>query len=200
MACGRHGFGYAPCSDVLPALPPSERFMRVLTILCGFLLFPALAQAEPVDYVKQVQPLLAGHCVSCHGPDKQRGGLRLDSLAELRTGGNTGPTVVPGKPADSLLLKAVSGAEGVKAMPPKGPPLSAADIAVLRDWIDAGATGPAAETVVRPVQAGSKHWSFQPVKRPALPPVKDIGWVRNPIDQFILARLEEKTSEAFPRS
>jgi mono/diheme cytochrome c family protein len=175
----------------LPALPPSKRLMRALSILCC-LLWPALAVAAPDDYPTQVKPLLARHCVSCHGPEKQRGGLRLDSVAGLRAGGDSGPAIVPGKAGDSLLLKAICGAEGVKAMPPKGPPLAAADVALLRAWVDAGAVGPATETVVRPVQASSKHWSFQPVQRLPAPTVKDSGWVRNPIDRFILARLEEK--------
>jgi mono/diheme cytochrome c family protein len=173
--------------------------MRALTICCC-LLWPALAVAAPDDYANQVKPLLARHCVGCHGPEKQRGGLRVDTVTALRTGGDSGPAVVPGKAGDSLLLKAVCGAEGVKSMPPKGPPLTAAEVAVLRTWVDAGAQGPANETVAPTVKAANKHWSFQPVQHPTPPTVKDTAWVRNPIDNFILARLEEKKIRPSPEA
>src|SRR5262249_54736311 len=127
----------------------------------------------------------------CHGPQKQRGSLRLDTAAAARDGGNSGPAVIPGKSADSLLLKAVTGAEGVKAMPPQGERLKPAQVETLRAWIDQGAKAPAEETVAAATPAGSTHWAFQPVRRPAEPAVKNTAWVRNPIDRFILARLEK---------
>jgi hypothetical protein len=145
--------------------------------------------ADAADYTRDVKPILAQRCVGCHGPQKQRGGLRLDAAATIRKGGNKGPAVVPGKSADSLLVKAVTAAEGVKSMPPKGPPLAADEIAVLTAWIDAGAAVPADEVVA---PAASKHWAFQPVARPEPPAVKNADWVRNPIDRFILARLEKE--------
>src|SRR6516225_8880672 len=111
--------------------------------------------ADAADYTRDVKPILAQRCVGCHGPQKQRGGLRLDAAATIRKGGNKGPAVVPGKSADSLLVKAVTAAEGVKSMPPKGPPLAADEIAVLTAWIDAGAAVPADEVVA---PAASKHW------------------------------------------
>src|SRR5437016_3070467 len=100
--------------------------MKALLAPLALALLPATAlSAERVDFVRDVKPVLAKHCVSCHGPEKQRSGLRLDSAATIRKGGSSGPAVVPGKSATSLLLKAVLGAEDVKPMPPKGPRLSA---------------------------------------------------------------------------
>jgi len=168
--------------------------MNILPLLCV-----ALTAAPPApDYATAVQPLLAKHCVGCHGPDKQRGSLRLDLGGLIRDGGNSGPAVVPGKSAESLLLKAVIGVEGVSAMPPKGPRLTADEVAVLRAWIDAGAAVPAGE--VEPPRVASKHWSFQPIARPAPPTVKDAGWGRNPIDAFILARLEKEGVRPSPEA
>src|SRR5437660_1194477 len=78
------------------------------------------AAASPVDYTRDVKPLLARNCAACHGPEKQRSSLRLDGVARIRKGGNSGPAIVPGKSDESLLIKAVSGADGTTAMPPKG--------------------------------------------------------------------------------
>jgi mono/diheme cytochrome c family protein len=149
---------------------------------------PALA-AEPADYVRDVKPLLADRCTTCHGADKQRGGLRLDTATAILRGGNNGPAVVPGKAADSRLIRAVTAADGVKVMPPKEPRLSNAEVALLRAWVEQGARAPADEPPAP--AARSKHWAFQPVTHPDPPPVKDAGWVRSPIDHFILARLEK---------
>jgi mono/diheme cytochrome c family protein len=157
------------------------------------LLLPALAAAEPVDYASQIKTIFAQHCASCHGPDKQRGGLRLDCASGILQGGNSGPALVAGKSADSLMLKAVTAvAEGdIKPMPPKGPRLGAEQVALLRAWIDQGAKFPASETVV--ASRSSKHWSFQPITRPALPEIRNPqSEIRNPIDRFILAELEKK--------
>lgn len=155
------------------------------------LLFPWLAAAAgPVDYVRDVKPIFAKHCVSCHGPDKQRSSLRLDAATFVHKGGNSGKAIVPGKSGDSLLLKAVSGADKDLVMPPKGERLSAAEVATLRAWIDAGAKAPANETVAQ-ASAGRNHWAFQPIKRQPEPGVKLAGWARNPIDRFVLARLEK---------
>src|SRR5580700_6563532 len=110
--------------------------MKAFLSVTMFALLPALATAaEPVDYLRDVKPLLLKNCVGCHGPDKQRGSLRLDTAAAALKGGDTSPAVIPGKAADSLLMRAVSGAEGVKEMPPKGKTkLTAQEIAVVRAW------------------------------------------------------------------
>jgi mono/diheme cytochrome c family protein len=164
--------------------------MTPLLILCLATLPAETSPTGRVDYARDVKPILAQNCVKCHGPDKQRGGLRLDTAAAVRKGGDTGSAVTPGHGDKSRLVLAITGAEGVKPMPPKGPPLDAALTAVLRAWIDAGATAPAGE--VAAIAAAGTHWSFQPILRPAEPAVKDNAWVRNPIDRFILARLEKE--------
>jgi mono/diheme cytochrome c family protein len=180
-----------------PSFQPSER-MTPLLILCLSTLSAETPAIGHVDYTRDVKPILARNCVKCHGPDKQRGGLRLDTAAAVRKGGDTGSAVTPGHGDKSRLVLAITGAEGVKPMPPKGPPLDAAQAAVLRAWIDAGAGAPTGE--VAAVSAASKHWSFQPIARPALPTVKDKAWVRNPIDRFILARLEKEGGTPSPEA
>src|SRR5437016_528801 len=103
--------------------------MRFLSILpFSFLLASPILAAEPVDYLRDVKPMLAQHCYSCHGAAKQRSGLRLDTAASARKGGNSGPAVVPGKSGASRLFLAITGADDVKVMPPKEPRLNARQI------------------------------------------------------------------------
>ncbi len=173
--------------------------MKALWGLCAVAVLPSVARpAERVDFVRDVKPVLIKHCVSCHGPEKQRAGLRVDAAVALHKGGASGPAVVPGKSAASLLLKAVAGAEDVKVMPPKGPRLSASEIALLRAWVDAGAVGPKGEVLAPLVR--SKHWSFRPVVRAPAPAVKNNSWPRNGLDRFVLARLEKEGITASPEA
>ncbi len=161
-------------------------FLGILTAYFG----ARSIAAEAVDYVRDVKPILAKHCVNCHGPQKQRAGLRLDSAKAILEGGNSGATLIPGKSGESLLILALTGSDQVKPMPPKElPRVPPEQIAVLRAWIDSGAKAPATETVSG-TDNKSSHWAFQPIKRHAVPQVKDVGWVRNPIDAFILAKLQ----------
>jgi mono/diheme cytochrome c family protein len=159
-------------------------------IACG----AALRAEEPaqVDYLRDVKPILTARCVECHGPQKQKSGLRLDTAAALKEGGDSGSAIAEGKPAESLLIQAITGAEGVAVMPPKEPRLTADQIAILKAWVAAGAKSPADEAPAAPVEIQkSTHWAFQPVKRPELPKVQRENWVRTPIDAFILAKLEQ---------
>ncbi len=178
------------------------RFVFIL-LLAGLALpeHPARGDdARPVDYLQDVKPVLAKHCVACHGAEKQKSGLRLDSVALAKRGGDTGPAIEPGKSAESLLVQAVTGAEGVTAMPPKGePPLSNDEIALLKLWIDQGAKAPAEEAAGGPAK-GANHWSFRPVVRPPLPEVVNKTWVRNEIDAFVLARLEKEGLHPSPEA
>jgi hypothetical protein len=138
--------------------------------------------------------VLFDKCISCHGPDKKRGGLRLDSREAILKGGDSGPAVVPGQPEESLLLKAIR-RDGDLKMPPKEP-LTLAAVTALRDWIRQGAAWPA-EAKSSPADsavslARKQHWSFRSVTRPGLPLVRDASRTRTPIDRFLLARLEAK--------
>src|SRR5262245_49374132 len=167
----------------MPPMSCTRLVLPPLALLC----FATVSFAdEPVDYVRDVKPILAQHCTSCHSAKIKKGGLRVDTAAFLRKGGESGPAVVPGKASESLLIDAVKGANGVTRMPFKKPPLPAAQIRLLTAWIDQGAKAPANEKT-----DGGDHWAFQPPARPPLPAVKNVNWVRNPIDHFILTRLEK---------
>ncbi len=140
------------------------------------------------DYATELRPILERHCFSCHGPERQKAGLRLDFHAGILNGGDGGAIVAMGKPEESRLLDAVRGDDPDFVMPPKGDRLTDAETAVLREWILAGAPGP--DEPETPTQIASDHWAFQPVVAHTPPPVKDTAWVRNRIDHFVLARLE----------
>ncbi|HZL90280.1 MAG TPA: PSD1 and planctomycete cytochrome C domain-containing protein [Pirellulaceae bacterium] len=159
-----------------------------LAFTCGSLL-AGYAAGQEVDYSRDVKPLLVRHCSKCHGPDKQENGLRVDAAALALRGGDGGAAIVPGKPAQSLLIRAVKGDEELSKMPPEDEPqLSAEQIGLLAKWVEAGALHPAEE---RPTPSSkANHWSFHKPVRAALPSVSRRDWTRNSIDSFILARLE----------
>ena len=138
-----------------------------------------------IDFTRQIRPILSEHCFACHGPDaKQRKAkLRLDTKAgafvELDSG--DGFALVPGKPAESTLLKRISAVDPMTVMPPPkfAKPLTPEQGSLLRTWIEQGANW-------------SEHWAFVAPQRPALPKVKNAAWPRNEIDAFLLARLERE--------
>jgi hypothetical protein len=159
----------------------------------------ARPSAEAVRFFEsRVRPVLVDNCFKCHADKKQRGGLRLDSRAALLTGGDQGAALAPGKPEESLLIKAIRHEDELKMPPSKKLPKE--QIADLTRWVQMGAPWPTQEAAVpaparREFQISERdraHWAFRPVKRPAVPVVKDRAWVRNPIDAFIRARLETK--------
>ncbi|MDR3622251.1 MAG: PSD1 and planctomycete cytochrome C domain-containing protein [Paludisphaera borealis] len=149
----------------------------------------AESPADVEDFEKHVRPLLVEHCQSCHGPEKQKGGLRLDSRPMMVEGGDTGPALEPGKPDESLLIRAVRQTGDLK-MPPKKA-LSKEQVAVLERWIAAGAPWPQASTPAAATrkEIWARHWAFQPVADPK-PPAVGSDWGRNPIDAFIKAKLD----------
>jgi hypothetical protein len=150
------------------------------------------AAAAKVDYAAQIRPILAEHCYRCHGADKAKSDLRLDSIAAALTGGNSGPAIVPGKSGESLLIEAIIGGDNASLMPPEGPRLPAEAVALLKTWIDQGAAGP--RDTVEPARpaARSSHWSFQPLAHVRPPKVQHGQAVRTPIDAFVVARLERE--------
>jgi hypothetical protein len=176
--------------------------MRLFRLsLVAFLLSAATARAaDPVDFRREVQPILAKHCYECHGPDQQKSGLRLDTVAATKEGGNSGAAVVPGKSGESLLIVAVTGSGDVTQMPEGRPPLAAEDIEKLKLWIDQGAPAPADDAPALAKTAASKHWAFQPIDEPPVPPVSQPEWVRNPLDAFILARLDRESLAPSPEA
>jgi cytochrome c553 len=174
----------------------------IFALLSVVVLASVSRAAEPVAvtpeaaafFEKEVRPVLAEHCYRCHGETKQKHHLRLDSLAALVRGGDGGPALVVGKPEESLLLKAIRYQDGLKMPPDK--PLPKHQIDALATWIAMGAPWPGAGKIeikrneFTITDKDREHWSFRPVHRPAVPSVKDGLHVANPIDAFILARLE----------
>lgn len=149
-------------------------------------------------FEKAVRPLLVDHCYECHSAaQKVKGGLRLDIREGWQAGGDSGPAIAPGKPDDSLLLKAVSYHDRDLKMPPKKA-LSAPEVAALRQWVAEGAPDPRTEAgaslaKTKPkvdLQKAKDWWSFQPLRKPAIPAVKSAAWPLNAIDRFVLAKLE----------
>jgi hypothetical protein len=153
-----------------------------------FLLAAAGANADD-HFEKKVRPLLVEHCYRCHADTKQKGSLRVDGPDHLTKPGDGGtPLVVPGKPDDSRLLKAIRHADGVAAMPEGGKKLPDAAVTDLAKWITDGAKWPADTTAPK----AADHWSFNPVVRPPVPQVQAADWPASDLDRFILARLEAK--------
>jgi hypothetical protein len=156
----------------------------------GVLALAGSTQAvPPTDFDREVKPLLATHCIACHGSDKQKGGLRLDRKADALAGGDSGKVIAPGKPADSLLMKRVASSDPDERMPPKGESLTARQVAALRSWIEHGAQWPDDGSSGNP----ANWWSFKPLHRPALPQSNNSRFeIRNEIDRFIVAKLSDK--------
>jgi hypothetical protein len=160
--------------------------LRLAALAAGLAILPTAVAREPtpaaIDFNRDIRPILAGKCLQCHGPDEKvrKAGLRLD-LREIATAARRGTrAIVPGKLAESELVRRIH-ADKQEVMPPAkfGKPLSAAEIATLERWIAEGAPY-------------AQHWAFVKPVRPPLPNVQDRSWPINPIDVFLLARLEKE--------
>ncbi len=161
--------------------------------------------AAPVDFARDIQPILETHCYECHGPKKTKAKLRLDRRAAAMKGGDTGVAIVPGDSEHSLVVRRLLGLDGDDRMPKDGDPVPAAQIALIRAWIDQGAAWPdtGADSAGASPQAAPEepeHWAYRRPTRPALPEVRTAGWVRTPIDRFILARLEKEGLKPSPEA
>src|SRR5947208_465932 len=160
--------------------------MKSCRVILGCVLAAAGTTAAPVDYVREVKPIFAEHCYRCHGASQHKSALRMDTVTFALKGGDNGPALSAGKSADSLLVKLLKGTHpDLARMPYKKPPLNEAQIALIGQWIDQGAKGPADEA-----PESAKHWAFVAPVRPMSPAVKQTAWPRNPTDAFVLARLE----------
>lgn len=156
--------------------------LLIVTAGLGFGLTCHAVQAQDkstkIDFAAQIQPILARKCYSCHGPDLQEGGLRFDDRETVIGQAESGKhAVVVGQAEASELLRRVTSDVEDERMPPEGKRLSESEVALLRSWIDSGAEY-------------APHWSFQPIRRSEVPQVKDGAWLRQPIDAFILSKLE----------
>lgn len=159
--------------------------IRLLSVN-AFVAVASVAGAQEVDYLKEIQPILKQRCWSCHGALQQQVQLRLDTRQSMVKGGDTGPAIVPGHPEQSLLIERISSPDPAMRMPTEGAPLSAAQIDLIRRWIEQGATAPADEL---PEPDPREHWAFKAPVRPKIPAVDLPGTPQHPIDAFILAEL-----------
>ena len=142
----------------------------------------SFGQSGKVDFARDIQPILQTHCVKCHGTERQMSQLRLDNQKSAAR------VIVPGKSSDSRLVHRILGLNGEARMPKGGAPLEPAQIVLVKRWIDEGALWPEDDAT----KEAPKHWAFVPPVRPALPTVKNKLWVKNPVDAFVLARLERE--------
>ncbi|HEX5082544.1 MAG TPA: PSD1 and planctomycete cytochrome C domain-containing protein, partial [Blastocatellia bacterium] len=176
---------------------------RVKSLLCFLCMaaasapfFRNAAANQDIDFARDIQPIFEAACYKCHGPKSARGQLRLDGRTPALKGGVSGAAIIPGDAKKSLLLRRILGEDGEARMPMGGDPLDAAQIELIRKWIDQGAKWPGAGTE----SAIQKHWSYIKPVRPPLPQVKNRSWARNPIDHFILARLEKENLAPSPEA
>lgn len=169
---------------------------------------PAVSADVAEAFEKNIRPILEKHCIPCHGAEKQKAELRLDSRAAMLHGGDTGPAIVPGDAAASALIKAVLYTGDVQ-MPPDGR-LPQADIDALTAWVQAGAPWPDYGNAASPaagekaaakgidIEKGREWWAFRPVQNVAPSPVRDNTWGTSPIDAFLLARMEAEGLQPSP--
>jgi len=175
----------------------SPCLLLVAPLVCSSVIADEAAarSAQEERFETKIRPLLAAKCYGCHGAEKQKGGLRLDSRSSLLAGGDSGEVVVPGKPVDSLLVEAIN-YDGLE-MPPNGK-LSEREITLLTTWVERGAVWPnesgAATTNVRRefeiTDENRNYWAFRPPRRAGLPDVEAADWLANAVDAYVLARLE----------
>ncbi len=146
--------------------------------------------AAPVDFIRDIQPIFKQNCYACHGPGKTSGRLRLDSSVAVIEGGISGKAIVPGNSKQSLLVARLLGQNHMPRMPLASEPLTQQQIALIAAWIDQGAKG--ADEASASTTKIERHWAYLKPVRPRLPAVRNSSWVRNPIDAFVLSRLEKE--------
>ncbi len=169
---------------------------------------PVPAAPSPADlqfFENKIRPVLANRCYQCHSrdADKLKGGLMLDTQEGVAHGGNSGAVIVPGKPDDSLLIQAIRYNDPDLQMPPKGDKLTDQQVADFTEWVRRGAPDPRTLTAKGSSAAtyggvGRQHWSFLPVKQPAVPAVQNATWCQTPVDNFILEKLEASGMQPNP--
>ena len=184
------------------------RTLLMITIIC-YLKSASMAsepESSKLEYFeKNVRPIFVNHCHACHSAEtKPAGGLRVDDRNGLIQGGNNGPAIVPGKPAEGLLLKRLAKGSP-KQMPLEGEKLDEEHIKILQKWIADGATWPAVRLPFslgqsRPTydKIKKEHWALQPVSQPEIPPVTNLAWPSSNVDRFILSGLEKAKLRPVP--
>ena len=156
----------------------------------------ASGPASPVDFVRDIQPILRDHCLKCHNPQKKKGQFRVDSREAFLRGGVGGAVLVPGNPKSSRLLELLVTSNEDERMPQAAPALAADKIELIRRWIEAGAVWPDDASAKDPAIT---HWAYEkPVRKS--PPAAGEGWARNPVDRFIAQAREAKGLKPRPEA
>lgn len=158
-----------------------------------------LPAARPVDFNKDLATLFAERCFDCHGEKKQESGLRADSRDGLLKGGDNGPSIVPGKSAESILVQVLADThEDISAMPKKKERFTEEQIGLVRAWIDQGAAWEG--SVAKSISYDTNHWAFKAPARPGVPVASNKQWPRTPIDNFVLAKLDAEKLKPAPEA
>jgi hypothetical protein len=144
-----------------------------------------------VNFAQDIQPILAANCYKCHGPALQMARLRLDAKQTALAGGQSGKVIQPGSADSSILYQRVAGLSKQERMPMGPTALTPEQIGLIHDWINQGADWP--DGVGAQIAALKPHWAFIAPVRPAVPTLSNAGWVRNPIDNFVLAKLDKES-------
>ena len=174
--------------------------LRPITALLLAPLSLLAAGDDDLFFESKVRPVLIKRCYDCHSTEKKtKGGLALDTRAGWQHGGDNGPAIIPGDLTKSLVIKAVRYLDKDFAMPPKSR-LPADEVAILEEWVKRGAPDPRTDDAAKAakpkrsidLEAGRKFWAFQPVANPTAPAVKDSVWPKDPVDRFLLAKIEAK--------
>ena len=198
----RSGVGGATCRGIgSPQMtPPAQILVRWIGVLPPLLLLSGLATPGPsagsatddsgreIDFGSQIYPIFERRCQECHGAAQQMGEFRLDSRAVALEGGVSGPNILPGQSDASPLFQRIAGIGDLNAMPMTGERLSTKEVDLIKSWIDLGAKWP--EDVGTDAAKAGRHWAYVAPVHPSPPVVGRAEAVRNPIDNFILARLE----------
>jgi hypothetical protein len=170
----------------------------ILGLMLGASLGHETSRAQEEFFEKKIRPILVERCYECHSGSESGGGLRLDDRQRVRQGGDTGPALVEGQPDASLMIQAVRYTNPDLQMPPSGR-LPDDQIAALERWVASGAFDPREPITDAPspvtgmsIDAGRSFWSMVPLSEPAIPTVLQTDWVRNPIDAFVLSKLESR--------
>jgi mono/diheme cytochrome c family protein len=159
---------------------------------------PKTDTVRKTDFAHDIQPILAANCYKCHGPAMQMARLRLDAKKTALAGGQSGKVILPGNAAGSILYQRVSGTTKLERMPMGPTALSPEQIALIRDWINQGADWP--DGVGAQIAEIKTHWAFVPPVRPPVPTISNASWARNPIDNFIFARLAKESLSPSPEA
>ncbi|MBO0719614.1 MAG: DUF1549 domain-containing protein [Blastocatellia bacterium] len=160
---------------------------------------PRAAAQSQIDFKREIEPIFAQNCYQCHSARRSLGQLRLDVKNLAMKGGLSGPIIMPGDSKASRLLQRILGEGGEAQMPMGREPLKPEQIEAIRKWIDQGASWPEDAQTVEKTEM-HRHWAYVKPQRPAVPHVKNQSWIRNPIDAFIMARLEKEGLQPAPEA